>query len=340
MTIKKEVFFGVCFLLLVFLSVPCFAAEKNYRIDVLQVTNIPVFQTCYSSFFKELAKNGIVQGKNLTIKRTIIDFDIENGGLWKKIGVLMRIKSEASRIADEKPDLVLTIGTPATKYAKDKIISAGIPLVFTSVAIPTAAGCKSLTEAGPGFTGATLYMNMKDMLRIVKLAFPKRNTFGIIYSDDDNAVAQVEEAKKTGSSMGITFVTKQVGKSDPITPVAKELVAQGAQAFIVPLDTYYALRNNEPSLELYAYRKTVKIPAISFVLYKVPGAAFYVGSDFGYVGMLSGQQAVKILKDGAKPESLPILRQEDLNILVDEKSLKEIGVTLPMDILKIAKPVD
>ena len=253
MTMKKEVFFGVCFLLLVFLSVPCFAVEKNYRIDVLQVTNITVFQTCYNSFFKELANNGIVQGKNLTIKRTIIDFDIEKGGLWTKIGVLMRIKSEASRIADEKPDLVLTIGTPATKYAKDKIVSAGIPLVFTSVAIPTAAGCKSLTEAGHGFTGATLYMNMKDMLRIVKLAFPKINTFGIIYSDDDNAVAQVEEAKKTGSSMGITFVTKQVEKSDPITPVAKELVAQGAQAFIVPLDTYYALRNNQPSLELYAY---------------------------------------------------------------------------------------
>lgn len=338
---KRGGVFWIWFIVFVGFSIPCLAAEGNFRIETLQVTAIEPFNLSYNNFIKELAKHGIVQGKNLTVNRTIIDFDVEKAGLWKKVGVLLRIRSEASRIAKAKPDLVLTIGTPATKYAKDKIIAAGIPLVFTAVAIPTAAGCKSMTESGPGFTGATLYMSMKDMIKIVKLAFPKMNTMGMIHSDDDNAVAQAEEAKKYGPPLGMTFLTKQVGKSEHITPYAKELINQGIQAFAIPLDTYYGLRNYEAAKEILEMRKThPEVLGISFVLMKFPGAVLYVGSDFGYIGMLSGQQAAKILKDGVKPETIPIAKQPDLNVMVDLKVMKETKIQLPMEILQIAKPVE
>ncbi len=45
-------------------------------------------------------------------------------------------------------------------------------MVFAGVAIPEAAGCASLTKAGQGFTGATLYPDMKDALKLIRLAFP------------------------------------------------------------------------------------------------------------------------------------------------------------------------
>lgn len=337
---RKRVQFCLVVAMAVGFSISCFAADRVYRLEVLQVTKIEPFEKAYDGFLKTLADNGIVQGKNLVVKRTVIDFDLEKAGLWKKLGVVVRIRSEASRIAGEKPDFVLTIGTPATKYAKDKITGAGIPLIFTSVSIPSAAGCKSLTEAGPGFTGASLYMSMKDYLSIIKLAFPKATTLGIIHSDDENAVAQADEARKVGASMGLTFIAKQVGKSDRITPAARELAGKGVQVFVVPLDTYYALRNGEPAQDLYVVRRDVlHIPAVSLGLSKFPGAVLYMGSDFGYIGMLSGQQAVKILKEGAKPGSLPILRQKDLNIMVDEKAYKEFNVQLPLEVLKLAKPL-
>lgn len=320
-------------------AIPGFAEEK-YKIEVFQVAAVAPFQTIYDTFVKDLEKNGLVKGKNLTINRTIIDFDVEKAGLWKKIGLLMRIKSEASRIAGTKPDLVLTIGTPATKYGKDAIISAGIPLVFTGVAVPQAAGCKSLTEAGPGFTGTTLYMNVKDALRIVKLAFPKVKTIGIVHSDDDNAIAHAEMTKKEGPALGFTIVTKQIGKSDSIKPAVKELIGKGAQVFIVPLDTYYGMRNNEPTTDLVEVTKPAKIPIVSFIHQKLHGGALYVGSEFTTMGSLPVQQVVKILKTGAKPDTMPILRQQDLTIMVDTKTLKDLGIQLPMEILQISKSVD
>jgi len=337
---KNRVLFFAWFSFLMVLSVSSYAQERPFRIEALQVTAIEPYENSYNMFLDELVKGGIVQGKNLEINRVIIDFDVEKAGLWKKVMVLMRIRREASRIAKAQPDLALTIGTPATKYAKNKIIDAGIPVVFTAVAIPTAAGCTSMTEAGEGFTGATLYMNMDNSLKIIKLALPQVKTVGIIHSDDENGIAHVEEAKKCGASVGLTFISREVNKSDHITPAAMELIDEGAQAFAIPLDTYYGLRNYEACNELVEIGTEKKLPGISLVLMKFPGAVLYVGSDFGLIGSLSGQQALKILIEGAKPEALPILKQEELRILVDTEQMKALGVELPLEILQIAEAVD
>ena len=332
---------AVCIWVLIFIgiSMACFAQDKSYRIEVLQVTDIEAFDNTLNGFLGVLEANGITQGKNLSINKRIIDFDAEQGGLWKKVGVLLRIKKEASLIVEAHPDLVLTIGTPATKYAKDKIIAAGIPLVFTAVAIPKAAGCASLTQAGPGFTGSTLYMDMKNALQIARLAFPNIKTIGIVHTDDDNALAQVQQAKETGPSAGMTFITREINKKERIIPPVNELIDQGAQAFAVPLDTYYGMRNYEPCIDLSNETLAHQIPIFSLILNKVPGAVLYIGADFPFIGSLAGQHAVKILKDGADPGDLPVLMQEDLMILVDIDRMKELKIELPLEILQLAKPV-
>jgi putative tryptophan/tyrosine transport system substrate-binding protein len=230
-------------------------------------------------------------------------------------------------------------GTPATKYAKNKIIEAGIPLVFTAVSFPAAAGCRSLTDAGPGFTGATTYMNARDALKITKLAFPAVKILGIVHSDDDAAVTHVGEIKQAAPSLGFTVLDRQVSKNAPIKPAAQELIDKGAQAFVIPLDTYYGMRNNEPGRELNELTKSARIPGISFVYFKMPGAVLYVGSDFGYVGALSGQQAAKIMKEGTRPDTLPIMRQVELTIMVDEDRIKTLGLSIPLEVLQLAKSV-
>jgi len=331
----KKWFFGVLFVLI--LGLPAFAKD-SYRIEVLQVSKIPSFDFAYEGFVQELAKNGIVKGKNLVINRHIIDADAD-AGLWKKVGILMKIKSAANEIIATKPDLVLTISSPATKYSKDKFISAGIPVVFTSVAVPQAVGCASLAKAGSGFTGSSLYLDPVKAFKIAKLALPSVTTMGIVHSDDDNAVAFVQEAKAKAKTLGITILTKQVGKSDSPRAAAQELISQGVQAFGVPIDAYYALRNYQPTRDLLDVINEKNIPAVCFCHVGFSGAVLYVGSDFKTIGAYSGSQAAKILKGDAKPESLPILVQDDLTVLVDLKTSKKLGINLPMGILQIAKDV-
>ena len=328
----------VCCMVWCFIAVPVFA-ENSYHIEVLQVSKINPFDWAYEGFIEELADNGIVQGQNLTINRHIIDADAD-AGLWKKVGILLKIKKAASEIIKTKPDLVLTISTPATKYSKDKFINAGIPVVFTGVAVPQAVGCSSLEHSGPGFTGASLYLDPLSAFKITKLALPSLTKIGIVHSDDDNAVAFVEEAKAKAQSLGITVMTKQVEKSDSPSAAAKELVAQGVEAFGVPIDAYYALRDYAPTAQLKEVAVPNNIPVICFCHVGYSGAILYAGSEFKTIGALSGSQAGKILKDGVLPESLPVMVQDDLTILVDLDTSKNLGIELPMGILQIAKKVD
>lgn len=313
-------------------------AQDSYHIEVLQVSKINPFDWVYEGFVEELENNGIVQGQNLVINRHIIDAGADVG-LWKKIGVLMKIKGAASDIVAAKPDLVLTISTPATKYSKDRFIGAGVPVVFSAVAVPETVGCKSVSRAGPGFTGASLYLDPISAFKITKLALPNLTRMGIVHSDDDNAVAFVEEAKAKAAASGITILSRQVEKSDSPIAAARDLVAQGVQAFGVPLDAYYGLRNYQPTREFHTVVEENNIPTVSFCLVGHSGSILYIGSDFKRNGALAGAQAVKILKDDAKPETLPILAQEDLTILVDVDAMKKRGVELPMEILKIAREV-
>lgn len=320
-------------------AIPCSAEEKVFRIEVLQVAKIDAFQRTYDSLISELAKNGLVTGKNLKVNRVILDYNLEKAGFFDKVGLLFKIKSEGSRIAQAKPDLAVTIGTPATKYTRDKITAAGIPLVFTAVAIPQAAGCKSLTQAGPGVTGATLYMDMKNAMKILRAAFPNIKTIGMIHSDDENGIAHVQEATKSAPVFGFTIISKQVNKKDKITPSLKELRAQGAEAFAVPLDTYFGIRGFETVNDMDAYCRENKIPIVSFAVMSTKGAVLAVGTEFDTVGIFAAQNAVKILKDGKRPESMPIRQQEDLKIIVDIERMQALGIQIPMGILQIAKPV-
>lgn len=334
---KKTIYLVLVFL---FCALPCQGA--GYRIEILQVGNVDAFDMAVAAIKAELAKNGLVEGQNLSINRTVIDADAE-AGLWEKAKIFLKIKSNASRIADAKPDLVITVGTPATKYSKDKIIAAGIPLLFTGVAIPELVGCRSKTQAGPGFSGATIYMDPKDVLQLAKLALPNLKVMGVIHSDDENAVAYVQEAKAKAAQLGITIHAKQVNKSDKLTPAANELVSKGIDAFFIPIDVYYALRDYEPTKELRAFTHTKKIPGIASVIggHKGSrGAVLYIAPDFRVVGGLSGKQAVKILKEGVKPETLPVARQEKLDIHIDLVELKALDLQLPMQVLQLAKPLD
>jgi len=327
-------------------AVPCVAMEAlspasmdeqyTYRVEVLQVTDIEPFQQSLDGFLKALEDAGFAQGRNLDVHRVKIDFDVENGGFWDRLGVLLRIRKEAMRIAAARPNLVLTIGTPATKYARAILDEAHVPVVFTAVANPADADCPSLTDAGPGVTGATLYSDMGESMRIVKEVFPAVQKIGMVHTEDENGVAHVEAARAAGREVGMAVASQQVAKHDSIIPAVKRLYegGAGAQVFAVPLDAYYALRNYEPAKDLSDFGSENQVPVISFAMMRVPGAMLYVGADFEVVGRLAGTQAVKILKRHVKPDILPILRQARPTVLVDPQRVSALKVELPASMLE------
>jgi putative ABC transport system substrate-binding protein len=308
----------------------------EYRVDVLQVTDIEPYQDAYDGFLEALKEQGIVQGKNLKIHRVKVAFDIERGGFWNRLGALMKVRQEAVRMAEEKPDLVLTIGTPATKYARGILEDAKVPVVFTAVAHPQDAGCISLVDGGPGVTGATLYTSMQDTLKIVQRIFPNTGRIGMIHTDDENGVANVAAAALSAKPLGMAVTARQVEKTESIVPSLKALYHEGdgVDMFAVPLDTYYGMHRYEAAIDLGEFGKENKVPVVTLAMVRVPGAALYVGAEFSKVGALAGQQAARILKYHTKPEILPILRQEHPTVLLDPTRIAALDIKLPPAVLE------
>ncbi|HNY64405.1 MAG TPA: ABC transporter substrate binding protein [Deltaproteobacteria bacterium] len=303
------------------------SGEKVYRVEVLQITDLLLYTMAYEGFVKGLEQEGLVRGKNLVVKRTVIPFDIRKPSLLNRLRGVWRIRQEASRIAGEKPDLVLTIGAPVTKYAKSRIIGAGIPLVFTAVADPKDVDSRSRTRAGPGFTGTSSNMDMDEVFDVIQRFFPKLRRLGIVYTVDD--FARMGEVVKGAQAGGLTVLARQVGIGDPIGPALEELKKEGAEAFAVPPDPYYTVFKGRAIEDLIAFSKANRTPIISLVIADIPGAVLSVGVDLEYVGALSGYQASRILKEGVRAESLPILRQEELTVRVDEDLMEELGLKPP-----------
>jgi putative ABC transport system substrate-binding protein len=307
-----------------------------YRIEVLQVGDIDVFDIVMQSTIRELGRLGLVQGQNVLIRRTTIEADSAPGD-----GKRDEIRSGVDRIVAARPDLVLTIGTPATKILKDKAVAARIPVVFSCVYDPIVIGSASSTQAGPGFTGVSNYVDPADVLNVAKLAFPGLSTVGIVHSDNEAAVAFVNDARAKGHRLKITVLSRQVSKTSRFTPAANDLIARGIQVFLVPVDTYYALRDYAPVKELIAIQHKYKIPAIACASGgpKDPhGAVLLLTPSFQVIGELTGRQIARILKQGKKPETLPILYQEYLHVQVDTTVARSIGITLPNQILMMAQP--
>lgn len=314
---------------------PCMGAP--YRIEVLQVGKIEAFDVVMQSMQKELARQGLVEGQNVRVHRTIIEANLAQGDG----NMAAEIQTSVDKMVGTKPDLVLTIGTPATKAAKDKALSTHIPVVFSCVFNPLIVGCISPTKAGPGFTGVSNYIDPTDVLNVAKLAFPGLKRVGVVHSDDESTLAFIDDVKAKAGKLKITVLSKQVDKASKLTPAARELIAKGAQAFLIPADVYYGMRDYEPVKELIAIQHETKIPAISCTIGgpKDPhGAVLLVTPSFQVLGELTGRQIAKIIKQGQKPETLPILRQEHLYVQVDTEVAKALGITLPNQILMMSKP--
>ena len=177
------------------LSTQSMEAPRTYKIEVLQVTDIGPYREALNGFLKTLRDNGIKEGENLIVNRVIIDFDVENGGFWDRLSLLGRIRDEANRVASAKPDLALTIGTPATKYARRILELSKIPTVFTAVANPLDAGATSMSDAGTGATGSTLHIDMANSMKMLKQIFPSVTRIGMVHTDDENGVTHVQAAR-------------------------------------------------------------------------------------------------------------------------------------------------
>jgi putative tryptophan/tyrosine transport system substrate-binding protein len=274
-------------------------------------------------FHQSMEKVGWALGRNLVVDYRWGVLDIE------------KARVAAAELLKLQPDLILCAGTPAAaafRQATDRV-----PIVFTSVSEPVAQGIvESLAHPGKNLTGFT-YMEPTmgaKWLDFLKQIVPDVTQAALMFNPDSGPYAHFfyESIQTVTAKLAVEVAQAPVHDLNEVEHVITMLQAKGHAGLIVSPEGF-TLANRKSIIELVARHR---IPAV----YGVVGAA-YDGALMHYCVDLVDQtrQAVgyvdRILR-GDKPANLPVQQPTKFSLVVNLKTARALGVTIPPTLLVAA----
>ncbi len=289
--------------------------DKTYQIGISQIITHPSLDEAREGFKKALADGGIKA-----------EFEEQNAQ-----GEQATLTSIANKFRGK--DLVLAIATPTAQATAQAITDK--PVLFTAVTDPVEAKLvKSNDAPGANVTGTTDMNPVDRQLALVKDIKPDAKTVGIIYSSAEvNSAVQVRMAEEAAPGLGLTIQKKAITNTGEVAQAAQSL---DVDAIYVPTDN--TVVSAIESVLSAAQSKHLPVVVAEGDSVRKGGMATY-GINYFDLGQQTGRMAIKILKDGAAPATMPVEKQTDFKLLVNQMSAAKAGVTLPQALLDRADEV-
>lgn len=271
------------------------------------------------AFRRGLQDLGYIEGKTILIEYRYAD------------GKAERLPDLAAELVSLKPAVIVTSQTPSVLAIKK--VSATIPIVFTSISHPVENGIvASFARPGGNATGLTVLTEELSgkRLELLKEAFPNVTRIGVL-SNLANSTQPLEwkEIQAAAQGLGLKLQSLGVQSSNDFDRAFEAALRESAQALI----------NLPESLIVSHFHRIVEFAAKN----KLP--SMYSASEAVDAGGLMSyapnytdlrrRAAIymdKILK-GAKPADLPVERPTKFEFVINLKTAKQIGLTIPQNVL-------
>jgi putative ABC transport system substrate-binding protein len=302
---------------LVTIGVAAQPTEKVYRIGMLERTPATINTANVEAFRQGLRALGYVEGKNLAIEYRSADGRDE------------RFRDLAAELVGQKVDLILTRGTPAALAAKS---AAGgtIPVVITGVGDPVAQGIiASLARPGGNITGlsATVTEIYPKRVELLSELVPKATRIAVLFNMSNPAIPrQWREVETAARSLGLQAQLLDVRRTEDLRPAFDVATRQRADALVVGLETI-TLANAPLIVDLAAKHR---LPAMYASTEFVGGLASY-GVNYPDHYRRAATYVDKIFK-GTRPGDLPFQLPLKYDLVVNAKTAKALGLTIPASI--------
>jgi putative ABC transport system substrate-binding protein len=252
---------------------------------------------------------------------------------------------EAVKLAvDSKPDLVLVYGTTATlgtigtlAEAGDPKFINGVPVVFTAVADPIGTKIvENLEHSGrPNVTGTFNRVPEKINIQVIRQYDPSFSKLGLLFnSNEKNSVLKMKELTELAPTMGVELVALEIDpgnngapKPELISVRLREMHEKGVRWVYLGSSSFLNL--NGKIFTESAVENGIAIISPYPALVKDQQALLSVAAPREEVGLLAAEQALKILRDGAKPGDLPISVATHFTYTVNMKVAKQLDLKPP-----------
>ncbi len=289
-------------------------SKDTFKIGITQIVAHPALDSAREGFKDAFKESGLK-----------VTFDEKNAN-----GEIATANMIANNFVTEKVDLIYAIATSTAQSAAQA--TNKLPVVFSAITDPEAAGL--IKE---NVTGISDRVNVKQQLELLLKLDSKIKKVGVIYnSSEQNSKVQVDDLKKAASELGITIVEKSVTQVSEI-PQASETLVKSSDALYLPTDNLVASVVNLITEKAIAAKKIAFGAESAHVK---GGALITQGIDYYEMGKEAGKIAVEILKNGKKTSDISFKKMDLNDIVINNKTLAAIGISLPEDIKLKAKTIN
>jgi putative tryptophan/tyrosine transport system substrate-binding protein len=243
----------------------------------------------------------------------------------------------ATELVASKVEVLVTVSTPAAIAAKQA--TATIPIVFTAVGDPVGAGVvPSLARPGGNATGFSLLATelSAKRLEILREIVPNASPVAMLWNDTNPGMTlRAHESERAAATLGLTI--QSYGVHDLITfdPAFEAIVSAGGAAVLTLVDPFTRL-HRQRIVDFAAERH---LPAIYETREFVDaGGLISYGVDLFAMQRRAALYVDKILK-GTKPAELPVEQPTKFELVINLRTAKALGLTIPPSLLSRADDV-
>jgi putative tryptophan/tyrosine transport system substrate-binding protein len=292
---------------------------KIPRIGFLTAGSLSAISVRVEAFRQGLRQLGYVEGKNIVIE-------------WRSIeGKADRLPGLAAELVRLKVDVIVTAGPQATYTAKQA--TATIPIVMTFDSDPVGSGSiASLARPGGNITGlSTLAPEISGkQLELLKEIVPRLSRVAVLGSSTTPGNAQaLKETELAAGALAVQLQYLDVRDPKDIATAFRAAGKGRADSIIVLAGSVF----NSHRTQIAELAVKSRLPAIYFRSEFVEdGGLMSYATDITDLDRRAATYVDKILK-GAKPADLPVEQPKKFEFIVNLKAAKQIGLTIPPNVL-------
>src|SRR5262245_22680404 len=273
------------------------------------------FDPYVAAFRQGLSDTGYIEGKRVTIEYC-----------WAQ-GEYNRLPTLVADLIQRKVAVIVTGATPVRRAAK---ASTTVPIVFVIGADPVKVGfVASLNRPGGNVTGVSFLANslLPKQFEILHETVPKAASIGFLVNPiNPNAESDARAVQAAAYALGRKLSVVQARTDSDFETAFATLVQNGVGALCVDTDPFFLTRPHQ----LVALGARHALPTIYPLReFATAGGLMSYGSSFADAYRQAGIYAGKIL-NGADPAGLPVQQAVKVELVINLKTAKTLGITVPL----------
>ena len=279
-----------------------------------------------AAFRQGLGEAGYVEGKNVAIEYR-----------WAE-GQYDRFQALAADLVRRRVNVIAAFGGAPSVLAA-KAVTASIPIIFETAVDPVESGLvESLNRPGGNLTGVTI-LSMElgpKLLELVHELLPAATTIGLLVNPTNRfAEPMSRDTQRVANNLGLQLNILNASSEREFESVFETLVKQQVAVLVISPDVLFT----NGSGKLVALMLRHSLPAIYSVReFAVAGGLISYGPSIAEAWRFVGIYTGRVLK-GENPADLPVQQVTKVELVINLKAAKTLGVTFPLTLLGRADEV-